>query len=354
MQPSGFPVSQAITLYDVAREAGVSIATVSRVTHNQGGVRPGTRQRVLDVIEALGYFPDGAAQSMARQRKEVIGLLGMDSRSPETDLEEEGMLFGDMVQRGVEWALRDSEWSLLISLVHNYDPAGAFRRIQKIAAKVDGMLVIEGTVVANLLERLAARIPIVLIAGSTDEPHADAFSADNRGGTAALVQHLVSEHGVRRVYEIAGPPEAPDARVRHAALHEAVAGYDSVTVTGTFQGWFAAVSGQLAVQEILSRPRADRPDAIVCANDQMALGAIGALEAAGLRVPADIAVVGFDDVYSAALLGLTTVRQPMRLMGERACSRLLQRLEDPSLARHAEYLPTRLIVRQSCGCGSRL
>jgi DNA-binding LacI/PurR family transcriptional regulator len=132
VQPSGFPVSQAITLYDVAREAGVSIATVSRVTHNQGGVRPGTRQRVLDVIEALGYFPDGAAQSMARQRKEVIGLLGMDSRSPETDLEEEGMLFGDMVQRGVEWALRDSEWSLLISLVHNYDPAGAFRRIQKI------------------------------------------------------------------------------------------------------------------------------------------------------------------------------------------------------------------------------
>jgi LacI family transcriptional regulator, galactose operon repressor len=352
VQPSGFAVSQAITLHDVAREADVSTATVSRVVHNLEGVRPATRQRVLDVIEALGYFPDGAAQSMARQRKEVIGLLAMDSRSPDSDIQEEGLLFGDMVQRGVEWALRDTEWSLLISLMHNNDPAAALRRIQKIAAKVDGMLVIEGSFGFEQLGKLAARIPVVLIAGSAHEPNADAFIADNRGGTTALVEHLVSVHGVRSLYEIAGPPSAPDALERHAALHEAVTGYGSVAVAGTFQGWFAAESGELAVRELLSRPRAELPDAIVSANDQMALGAIGALEAAGVRVPADIAVVGFDDVYSAAVLGLTTVRQPMRLLGERACSRLLQRLEDPSLARHAEYLPVELVIRRSCGCAS--
>jgi LacI family transcriptional regulator len=112
------------------------------------------------------------------------------------------------------------------------------------------------------------------------------------------------------------------------------------------------MSGQLAVREILTRPRRDRPDAIVCANDQMAIGAIRELQIAGVRVPADIAVVGFDDMHAGALLmpPLTTVRQPMRLLGERACSRLLQRIAQPDLPRHVERLPAELIIRESCGC----
>jgi LacI family transcriptional regulator len=354
-RPTGVSVSQNATLYDVAREAGVSTATVSRVVHSQDGVRADTRQRVLEVIEARGYIPDGAAQSMARRRKEVIGLLAVESRITDTDVEEEGLLFEEEVLRGVESSLREIEWSLMISFLRDDDPVGSFRRMQKVAAQVDGMLVIEGIVGAERLERLAARVPIVLIAGPRDEPYTDAFSADNHGGTRAMVQHLVEQHDCRRLYEIAGPPQAPDASQRHAALHEVVRGYGSVAVTGTFQGWFAAMSGQLAVRELLSQSRTDLPDAIVCANDQMAIGAIHELEEAGLRVPADIAVVGFDDMYSGALLqpALTTVRQPIRLLGERACRRLLQRIEDPSLARHAEYLPTELIIRQSCGCGGQ-
>jgi LacI family transcriptional regulator, galactose operon repressor len=353
--PTGFNVSQAATLYDVAREAGVSTATVSRVVHNQDTVRPATRKRVLEVIEALGYIPDGAAQSMARQRKEVIGLLAADSRSPDTDVEEEGLLFAEEVLRGVEFALRDIQWSLLISLLRGCeDPAAAFRRIQKIAAKVDGMLVIEGTVRSDHLGRLAARMPIVLIAGAHEEPHADVFSVDNYGGTRVLVQHLIAVHGVRTIYEISGPPEAPDARERHAALHEAVAGHGSAAVIGTFQGCFAAMSGQLAVKTLLSSPREHLPDALVCANDQMAIGAIRELQASGLRVPGDIAVVGFDAMYSGALItpSVTTARQSARLLGERACSRLLQRIENPALERHSEYLPAELVIRQSCGCGS--
>jgi LacI family transcriptional regulator len=338
----------------VAREAGVSTATVSRVVHGHDGVRPATRQRVLKVIEAFGYVPDGAAQSMARHRKkEVIGLVAVESRSPDTDVEQEGLLFIEEVLRGVEFSLSKIEWSLLISLLPGNDQVAAYRRMQKISAKVDGLLITEGIVTSQQLALLATRTPIVLVAGSPDEPHADVFGADNRAGTKALVSHLVEQHGRTRLFAIAGPPEAPDARERRSALTDALAEHPGTTLAGSFEGRFAALSGQLAVREMLAWPRRDLPDAIVCANDQMAIGAIRELQIAGIRVPADIAVVGFDDMHAGTLVAppLTTVRQPMRLLGERACSRLLERIADPALPRQVERLPTELIIRESCGCG---
>ena len=114
-RPAGSGSSPASTLYDVARAAGVSTATVSRVVHGQERVRLSTRRRVLDAIEALGYVPDGAAQSLAQRRKEVIGLVAVDSRGPETDVEREGFLFIEEVLRGVERSLGDLGWSVLIS-----------------------------------------------------------------------------------------------------------------------------------------------------------------------------------------------------------------------------------------------
>ena len=120
-------------------------------------------------------------------------------------------------------------------------------------------------------------------------------------------------------------------------------------MAGSFEGRFAAISGQLAVREILAGPRREVPDAIICGNDQTAIGAMRELQAAGIRVPADVAVVGFDDMHLSALLAppLTTVRQPMRLLGERACSRLLQRIADPALPPLVERLPAELIIREA-------
>src|SRR5580692_4111094 len=164
--------------------------------------------------------------------------------------------------------------------------------------------------------------------------------------------HVVEQHGRTRLFYIAGPAEAPDARERRSAFEEAMAEHPGATAAGCFEGRFVAVSGQLAVREILSRPRRELPDAIICGNDQTAIGAMRELQAAGMRVPADIGVVGFDDMHLSALLAppLTTVRQPMRLLGERACSRLLQRIADPSLATRTERLPAELVIRESCGC----
>ena len=355
-RPIGVRSSAASTLYDVAREAGVSTATVSRVVHGQDRVRLSTRRRVLEAIEALGYVPNSAAQSLAQRRNEVIGLVAVESRGPETDIERDGFLFIEEVLRGFERSLGELGWSLLISFLRGVDPVGAYQRMQKISAKVDGMLIAEGIVGSEQLALLAARVPVVLIAAYPGVPRADVIGADNRSGTKAEVCHLIEQHGRTRLFYIAGPAEAPDARERHSAFEEAVAEHPGATVTGSFEGRFATISGQLAVRELLAAPRRELPDAILCGNDQMAIGAIRELQTAGIRVPADVAVVGFDDIPLSALLTppLTTVRQPIRLLGQRACSRLLQRIGDPTLPPRVERLPTELIVRESCGCGRDL
>ena len=159
----------------------------------------------------------------AQRRKEVIGLVAVESRGPETDIEREGFLFIEEVLRGVERSLGELGWSVLISFLRSVDLAGAYQRMQKISAKVDGMLIAEGIVGSEQLARLAARVPIVLIAAYPDELHADVIGADNRSGTKAAVCHMVEQHGRTRLYYIAGPAEAPDARERRSAFEEAVA-----------------------------------------------------------------------------------------------------------------------------------
>ncbi len=338
------------TLYDVARVAGVSTATVSRVVHGHDRVRASTRQRVLEVIETLGYVPDGAAQSLSRRRKEVIGLVSVERLGPQSHIEEVNLLFVDEVVRGVEATLREIGWSLLISFLQSGDRA--YQRLQSMSGKLDGLLIAEGIVEPRQLAHLSARLPIVLIAGSPGELDVDVVAADNRPGTISLVDHLFEVHGRRRLYYVAGPADAPDAQERRAAFEHVLAHHPEATIAGFFEGRFSSQSGEEAAREILALGRGALPDAVVCGNDLMAIGVIRELGAAGVRVPADVAVVGFDDVYPGALLALplTTVRQPMRLLGERASTRLLERIKDPALAHKVELLPTELVVRASCGC----
>jgi LacI family transcriptional regulator len=341
------------TLYDVARQAGVSTATVSRVVHGYDRVKSTTRQRVLDVIETLGYVPDGAAQSLSRKTKQVVGLVALASRSPESDIEQTSLLFVDEVMRGVEASLGEIGWSLLISFLQAGD--SAYQRLRSMSGKVDGLLIAEGLASSQQLARLAARLPIALVAGSPEEPSVDVVDADNRSGTKALVCHLVEKHGATRLFYVAGPKDAPDAWARRSAFDEVVAEHTGVTACGTYEGQFSAISGKLGAQQILAGGRAALPDAVVCANDQMAIGVMQELQASGVHVPGDVAVVGFDDIYPGVLItpALTTVRQPMRMLGERACSRLLERIADPSLPHRVELLPTDLVVRESCGCAEQ-
>jgi len=341
-----------VTLYDVASLAGVSTATVSRVVHGLDKVKDSTRARVLEVIEQLGYVPDSAAQSLSRRRKDVIGLVGVERASPRQQYDSESMslLFYDEILRGVEATIRQRNWSLLITyLEETVQPP--FARLLSLAAKVDGLLIGEGIVPSDLLARLAARQPVVVIAGSPKERAADVVTADNRGGGAALATHLIEQHGRRRLFYVDGPTSAPDAMERRRGLTQVLRGYPECELVGSSQGNFSVRSGDEAGQQLLAT--ADGlPDAIVCANDQMAIGVLQALGRAGVRVPDQVAVVGFDDIFPASLCDppLTTIHQPMRALGERACTRLLDRIARPELRTKMELLPTDLVLRSSCGC----
>jgi LacI family transcriptional regulator len=345
--------TSVVTLYDVASAAGVSTATVSRVVHGLDRVRESTRARVLEVIEELGYVPDGAAQSLSRRRKHVIGLVCVERKALKLqyDIESMSLLFYDEILRGVEGRIRHQNWSLLITYLEEGNNPD-LPRLLSLSGKVDGLLIGEGIVPSPFLSKLAERLPVVVIAGNPRERSADVVTADNRSGAAALVTHLIEVHGRRRLYYVDGPPTAPDARERRRALMHVLRGRPDCQLVGSSQGIFSVGSGEEAGQQMLSISRGRLPDAVVCANDQMAIGMLQALNAADVRVPDDIAVVGFDDIFPGSLCDppLTTVHQPMRLLGERACTRLLDRIARPSLRQKVETLPTELVLRSSCGC----
>jgi len=341
-----------VTVYDVARLADVSTATVSRVVHGHDRVREATRIRVQQAIEELGYVPDGAAQSLSRRRKDVIGLVCKE-REVDHALENAGLLYYDQVLRGVEELIRAHDWSLLMTFMQA-DETGEpdVPRLDALSGKVDGILLGEGFVASHYIERLAARVPVVVIAGIPGEQSADVVAADNFSGSAAIVTHLIADHGKRRLFHVDGPPDAPDAIERRLALHHVLRHNPQCQLIGSAQGIFSVRSGELAGEELLARHRGALPDAVVCANDQMAIGVLRAFAAAGVRVPTEVAVVGFDDIYPASLFDppLTSVQQPIRMLGERACARLFDRIADPALQPTVELLPTELVLRASCGC----
>jgi LacI family transcriptional regulator len=355
-----------VTLYDVAHQAGVSIATVSRVLHGQDRVRDSTRARVRAAIEELGYVPDGAAQSLATSRKEVIGLVCVEHTGPKPnqyDVESMSLLFYDEVIHGVEASIRERHWSLLLSYLSQQETLGAalengpvLPRLLTLAGKVDGLLISEGVEATPLVTRLAPRLPVVLIAGDTAQRTTDVVAVDNYSGTTALVEHLVIEHGRQRLFHVDGPAAAPDAKVRRLAVQQVIDAHPPAKLVGSYTGRFSVRSGEEAGAWLLADIGADAdgalPDAIVCANDQMAIGVLRALAAHGVRVPGDVAVVGFDDIFPASLCDppLTTIHQPIRRMAERACDRLFKRIADPTLRPKAQLLPLELVLRSSCGC----
>jgi LacI family transcriptional regulator len=360
-----------VTLYDVARRAGVSIATVSRVLHGQEAVRETTRARVRAAIEELGYVPDGAAQSLARNRKDVIGLVAIEHtglKPHQYDIESMSLLFYEEVMRGVEALLRESDISLLVTYLREHDPLDGpvseddpvLPRLLKLSGKVDGLLIGEGILPAPALSQLARRIPVVVVAGDAALRGPDVVAADNWSGAHALVSHLVADHDKRRLFHIDGPASAPDATARRLAMRSVIDDHPGTVLIGSYYGRFSVRSGEDAAARMLADFGWSRgnnsapPDAIVCANDQMAIGVLRTLSARSIRVPEDVAVVGFDDIFPATLCDppLTTVRQPIRGIGERACERLLERIADPGLSAEVTLLPTELVIRSSCGCPS--
>jgi LacI family transcriptional regulator len=341
------------TVYDVARVAGVSTATVSRVIRGSTLVNTDTRDRVLAVIEALGYVPDANAQGLSNRRKDIIGFAALERGGSEMDIEQNSVLFTDQIVHSAEAVLRGTGYSLLLTFGTGGEEFE--QRVRSLSGKVDGLLVAEEVMDIGDLRALAKRIPVVVIAGRRDEAGLDVVASDNITGVKALVSHLIAHHRYQKLCFVTGPKDAPDARERQRAFEEAVLAGRGSVIDQVIHGDFSAGSGAAAARVLLDRD--SLPDAVVCANDQMAIGLMRELQRASLRIPADVAVTGFDDVYPSRLIDppLTTVRQPVRELGIRAAQRLLaqigqQAIGQPALPPCAEILPTSAVIRASCGC----
>ncbi|MER5365398.1 LacI family DNA-binding transcriptional regulator [Streptomyces sp. NPDC002722] len=349
----------APTVYDVAERSGVSIATVSRVYRTPDSVRAQTRERVLEAARQLGYVPSGNARGLASRTTGVLGLCFPDYADPDAEADAEAdsdaddavMLYSDQIIRGMERAARRHGYALLIAASLEGGPESL---VAKVAGRVDGFAVLAQTVPTEDLEVISRRLPVVMIAGPREIDHLDHIVVANADGERELARHLIEDHGLRRLAFVGGEVESPDAEARFLGFREACrdAGLPVPDAPDLRAEMMTQAEGARAADELLDRD-GERPQGVLFANDQMAVGALRALERRGVRVPEDIAVTGFDGIPLSRIVRppLTTVRQPIRQLGEQAVELLVQRLGNSGSEPVSLMLPVSLIRRASCGCG---
>ncbi len=335
------------TVYDVAARAEVSIATVSRVLTSPDTVKASTRERVFAAVAELGYVPSASARGLAARRTKVIGLF-LPGRADELppvsvghgevpvvtddgDEPENESLYYDEVLRGAELEASRRGYALMIA-----SGAGS---IGDLAGRVDGMAVLAGAVPHDVLTSVARRIPIAILGGSGDADEFDHVHANNGPGMRALAEHLVAR-GVTDFVYLAGPEGTPDDGERFA-------GFSQVTSSArveVLRSDFTRSGGRQAAQGIIHMPQA-----IVCANDQMALGVLDVLAARGIRVPEEVLVTGFDGISAGrhSQPSLTTVHQPMADLGRAAIDAITSRILAPDAPRQQLTLQVRVVLRES-------
>ncbi|MEU3986150.1 LacI family DNA-binding transcriptional regulator [Streptomyces sp. NPDC026672] len=327
-----------ITIADVARAAGVSKTTVSRVLNTRGEVDRSTATRVREVIDRLGYVPSSGAVGLARGRSRTVGMLVPSLTWP---------WMGEVVQ-GVVDTLEAAEYGLLLFTCNRGAESVARFTSQVSAGAFDGLLVVEPENTLDMLTALhRGGLPVVLIDDRAHHPEFPHVTATNREGGAEAARHLLSV-GRFRPLVLAGPMRFGCVRDRIEGFR---AGYAAqgrpLAPDAVVESDFTEPHAHDVVRRLLAEGR--EFDAVFAHNDVAAVGVLSALRAAGRRVPEDVAVIGFDDIPAARLTRppLTTVRQPMRQMGETAARMLLARLAgDTSPDTHA-VLPTSLVTRES-------
>lgn len=335
--------SEPVTIVDVAREAGVSYATVSRVINHADYVKPETRERVTAALNRLGYVGNRQARTLRGGRTYTIGLLvrGLDTG-----------YIGEIV-RGIDRELVEHHYDLMLYTTHwrqhNKTTSEATYVETLTRGMVDGLLLVLPRTPENYLEWLRERhFPYVLIDHQGIDSVGPAVGATNRQGGHDATHYLL-ELGHRRIGFITGDMQLGCAHDRlqgyKEALQEQGIAFDEQWVV---EGDFLQPSGYAGATTLLGRQQ--RPTAIVVSNDVMAFGVMEAVRDHGLRIPEDISIIGFDDIPQAASVHppLTTIRQPLEEMGRVAAQLLLEIIENDNQPGKHIALPTQLIVRHSC------
>jgi DNA-binding LacI/PurR family transcriptional regulator len=332
------------TLRDVARHAGVSVPTAARALGGYGHVSPATRDRVLRAARALDYQTNAIARSMIKGRTHTLGVIVSDNANP----------FFAAVVRGIEDVVLARGYAIMLCNTDE-DPAKEALYLAMVRQKrADGVIISPSRAAARLLRPLSAGgVPVVQVDRRVRGLEADAVVCDNRAGVAAAVEHLV-RLGHRRIGMISGPRQVYTGRERLAAFRAALrrAGLP-VVERWILEGTFKEDSGYELAGRFLRDRR--RPTAIFVANNLMTIGALLRLKETGVRIPEEMAVVGFDDMDWAPILTppLTAVAQPSYDLGRVAGTLLLQRLETGPGRPRTVVLQPHLVVRESCGAACR-
>jgi LacI family transcriptional regulator len=326
-----------VTIHDVAQMAGVSKSTVSRVLNDKGYASTETIERVQQAIEVLNYVPQMAARGLARQQTNALGLL----------VNEFSTLSTPPLLAGIDAVVQQENHNLLIAATGHQSghalPLGMHN--------TDGLLAYADSISDAQLRRFyASNFPVVLIHRYPPEGLAiPCVNIENTESTQALITHLIEVHGCRRIAFLRGPERQEDSRKREESYVDTLKAHGiPVDPTLIGDGMFSEATSEKAVADWIA---ADVTfDAIFSGDDGAAFGAIRALNRAGLRVPEDVAVVGFDDDRHAPYVSppLTTVRVPLEQVGCEAARRLIQLVRQGSA--ESVILPTQVIVRRSCGC----
>lgn len=323
---------------DVAERANVSVATVSHVVNKTRYVAPETRSRVLKAIQELNYYKDAHARRLAIGQSDFFGLIVSDIENP----------FFPEIIKSFETAALDRGFDLMLSNT-NYDPRRTQQAVRKmIENKVRGVAVMTSEFNTELTAELTAnRVAVVFLDQESLQPYTSCIRVNYAEGIYQAIQHLV-DLGHREIAFIAGPQSLRSAVTRRKAAADAMRkhGIESAQV---IEANHRAEGGITAAEALLKSGRV--PTAVLCSNDLMAIGAMSAIQEAGLRVPEDVSVAGFDDIYFARVARppLTTVNLPRERVGALAFQ-ALQRIIRSKNGGGAEYrVETQLVVRKSTG-----
>jgi LacI family transcriptional regulator len=331
-----------VTIHDVAREAKVSIATVSRVLNGSDTVRDSTRERVQEVVRRLRYVPHGGARSLIKRETRTIGVLLPDMF---------GEFFSEVI-RGLDQVARQRHYSLLVTCTHG-ESQSAEAMVRTMHGKVDGLVVLSSNIEMYApLKHLLRRTPVVFL-NHVQGPGADQFdsiSVDNHSGAMAMTRYLMGL-GHERIVFVKGPDGNGDADERLQGYREAMKGQPGGALNlMEISGDFSEGSGYQATGRIVQM--GPRPTAIFAANDAMAIGVLCGLKERGMRVPEDISLAGFDDIPMVRYLSppLSSIRTPIPELGSGAAERLLAMIEAGGAIRpRQQTLEVLLVARASTG-----
>ena len=327
---------RSVTIQDVAKTAGVSVSTVSRVLNNKVDVSQKTKDHIVKVIDELGYTSNLAARSMRSHKTNLLGLVVPDIGYP----------YSSEIMKGVDRAISETDFDLLVYTTGGFWKTGTVSREQHYVSLLNNSLTDGVIVSASSASEFNTNGPIVVVDPHVVRPEYPAVRGKNYKGSLSAVRYLI-ELGHERIAFISGRPEIGSAGYRLKGYLDGLKEADLEIIDELIKpGDFSTRTGYQCAMELMQMD--NPPTAIFAANDQSALGVYQAARELDMSIPNDFSLIGFDNITEARYLGLTTIDQSLNEMGYIATQMLMKLVNNEPLEKHVHKLPTRLIVRESC------